>query len=550
MLTELYCDAFKPSCPQPITFTPGLNIVLGTKGATNSIGKSTTLMIIDYVFGGDDYLRLSKDVKHNIGDHTFKFAFDFGGERHYYMRGTQNPNEITVCDSSYTPIATQPLADFRNVLANGYGVSGNGATWRNMVSGSFRIWQRDNDKTTLPLSTHRSDTHRAGITRLLALFGVLGEVHEALKLEEEAKAAVEAARVASQHYALNIANNMGEVERNLKRIGLLEQQIAELGATFSTVNKSEMSAEQAKIVASLRREETPLLRQQTRLINQLNALNANTELAKRNRASTVIEQLSEFFPDADLARLEQVEEFRKTVKGIVTKQAKKQIAQTKEQLTAVKQRLHRLDAQIAEIVEPDSIDMKTADSYHILKTELGRLKAANKAYEKKREFQEQKKAAEARVEKDSKGLLKDIEKKMNRALKHIDGQFTKEQRNPPKLTLTSIDKYAYAIADDTGTGSGYRSLLSFDIALLEESSLPVIIEDSMMFKQIETDAVERIVTHLDIYNTKQVFIALDEIDKYDKPTQEIIQAHTRLKLGPGSEALFGREWGKKTNDAK
>ncbi|WP_277035133.1 DUF2326 domain-containing protein [Propionimicrobium lymphophilum] len=545
MLTELYCDAFKPSCPKPITFTPGLNIILGTKGATNSIGKSTMLMILDYVFGGDDYLRLSKDVKHNIGDHTFKFAFDFKGERHYYMRGTQSPNEITVCDSSYTPITTQPLKDFRDVLAIGYGVSANGTTWRNMVSGSFRIWQRDNDKTTLPLSTHRSDTHRAGITRLLALFGVLGEVQEALLLEEEAKAAVEAAKVAAQHYSLNIAKNKKEVEENLKRIEQLEQQVKELEATFHTANKSEMSAEQAKIVAGLRREETPLLRQQTRLINQLNALNANTELAGKNRASTVIEQLAEFFPEADLARLEQVEHFRKNVKNIVTKQAKKQIAQAEEKLAAVQQNLRKVNAQIAEIVEPGSIDIKTADSLHVLKSELGRLKAANKAYEKKREFEEQKRLAQERVEKDSKNLLKDIEKKMNHALKHIDGQFTKEQRNPPKLTLKSIDKYAYAIADDTGTGSGYRSLLSFDIALLEESSLPVSIEDSMMFKQIETDAVERIVAHLSTYEMKQAFIALDEIEKYDKSTQEIIQAHTRLKLGPGCEALFGREWGKK-----
>ena len=60
MLVEIHCDEFmsygKPR--KPIIFHEGLNTVLGGQSADNSIGKSTFLLIIDYVFGGDTYCLL------------------------------------------------------------------------------------------------------------------------------------------------------------------------------------------------------------------------------------------------------------------------------------------------------------------------------------------------------------------------------------------------------------------------------------------------------------------------------------------------------------
>lgn len=52
MLKEINCPQFiKPT----IIFTKGLNSILGDDVSTNSIGKSTFLMIIDFVFGGNTF---------------------------------------------------------------------------------------------------------------------------------------------------------------------------------------------------------------------------------------------------------------------------------------------------------------------------------------------------------------------------------------------------------------------------------------------------------------------------------------------------------------
>ena len=60
-----------------IVFYEGLNAIVGDDIASNSIGKSTMLMIIDFVFGGDDYISKNHDVVDNLGHHDFRFIFNF-----------------------------------------------------------------------------------------------------------------------------------------------------------------------------------------------------------------------------------------------------------------------------------------------------------------------------------------------------------------------------------------------------------------------------------------------------------------------------------------
>ena len=53
MLVEVMCDEFKDhGKPRGrISLKPGLNTVMGSASGSNSIGKSTFLMIIDFIFG-------------------------------------------------------------------------------------------------------------------------------------------------------------------------------------------------------------------------------------------------------------------------------------------------------------------------------------------------------------------------------------------------------------------------------------------------------------------------------------------------------------------
>ena len=84
MLKMISCNKFKNNA-KVITFHNGLNIVKGDGEKSNSIGKSTLLMIIDFCFGGRDYPKVENKTISFVGDHNIDFVFEFRNSvEHWY----------------------------------------------------------------------------------------------------------------------------------------------------------------------------------------------------------------------------------------------------------------------------------------------------------------------------------------------------------------------------------------------------------------------------------------------------------------------------------
>ena len=66
--------------------------MLGDKAVQNSIGKSTFLLVVDFCFGGDDYInpKICK-AKDKLHSHIINFAFKFGVARHAKSEKCKNP---------------------------------------------------------------------------------------------------------------------------------------------------------------------------------------------------------------------------------------------------------------------------------------------------------------------------------------------------------------------------------------------------------------------------------------------------------------------------
>ena len=62
---------------------------------SNSIGKSTFLMVIDFVFGGSDYLESNADTF--VGEHEIYFTFRFGHTLHRFCRKTIEKDVVYLC---------------------------------------------------------------------------------------------------------------------------------------------------------------------------------------------------------------------------------------------------------------------------------------------------------------------------------------------------------------------------------------------------------------------------------------------------------------------
>ena len=116
MLYEIVCDKFKT---KKVLFNSGLNTVLGTNEGDNSIGKSSFLLIVDFVFGGTTYAK-SEDIIKNIGEHSIKFAFKFSNKMHYFCRSVNHLNEVYLCDENYNNIEKISLKEYCQWIGEQY----------------------------------------------------------------------------------------------------------------------------------------------------------------------------------------------------------------------------------------------------------------------------------------------------------------------------------------------------------------------------------------------------------------------------------------------
>ena len=148
MLKRIQCDEFKTfdgAVRPPIEFHKGLNAVIGNESGTNSVGKSTFLMILDFVFGGDDYIRKSKEVHKNILPHQIRFEFEFEGQSYYFYRATDDYRAVFRCDQDYKPLedGEMTVAQYCDFLAEKYGLVSDGLTFRGAVSRFIRVDRRE-----------------------------------------------------------------------------------------------------------------------------------------------------------------------------------------------------------------------------------------------------------------------------------------------------------------------------------------------------------------------------------------------------------------------
>ncbi len=153
-----------------------MNVVNGAEFGTNSIGKSTFLMAIDFCFGGDDYVEKLKNVAKNVGDHEINFAFEFKQQIYYFNRATSNPSIVTICDEHYNKSKdTWSINEFLKWLNINYS-NPTSLSFRAMISLYLRIYNRENLSETLPLKSFNNQTEGQSIEILLKLYDLFDPI--------------------------------------------------------------------------------------------------------------------------------------------------------------------------------------------------------------------------------------------------------------------------------------------------------------------------------------------------------------------------------------
>lgn len=545
MLKKISCELFKVNGQkrEPIRFHKGLNIILGGGTGVNSIGKSTMLLIIDFVFGGNTYL--SSDAVKQLGNHNIEFVFEFDGIDYRFVRSTAQANSIFRVDENDNILNEIDLQDFTDWLCKKYKMDLPGLKFRNTISRFFRIYGKKNYDEFRPLQdTGQSENQEKAIRVLVALYNQYAEIEAFEQQLKTAEARIDAFRKARRYQFIPSAvDGMKKYEENIQIISELKRKKSELELSgeqsFSEeeVKKAEQTNELRMAIQDARRK----LRHKE---NDLHLISLNlTQGVYPTEAD--LKNLQEFFPEANLAKILDVERFHNKIQAILHDELEAEQEKIKEEIQPLKEVIESLQKALENIQPSMAFSQEFLNTYTELDRRIHKLEDENEAFETRNRLQNEKKQASDRLKSQTGMVLNEINSKVNSSMAEISDVVSQGLDNPPVLNIKEYNSYSFETPKDTGTGTNFKGMLIYDLATLRNTVLPAMAHDSLLFVNISYETVERILQLYANETDKQIFIAFDRADSYDREAQDIVKKNTVLKLDNDEEALFGWKWSRK-----
>ncbi|MCM1003547.1 MAG: DUF2326 domain-containing protein [Candidatus Gastranaerophilales bacterium] len=534
MLLEIYCEQFHQ---KKVTFNTGFNVVLGTETADNSIGKSTFLLIVDFVFGGSTYTKAT-DIIDNIGKHDIYFSFKFDNKIYKFCRNNIDSNVVWECDKNYQKIKSMETSNYCKWLDNMYDMCLPDLSFRDAVGRYIRVYGKKNCGEDKPLHYYPSEKAENACYALLKLFNA----YEPLKtLQEQANKSTEKYQIYTRAQTLNLVAKITKpvYEENKNKIIKINEDLESLSAGFEQglldvdVVASEEAIHWKDILSKAQRAKS-------KLKNKFNIIDENGNY-KFSSVSKSFDDLKKYFPDTNIAKIEEIEAFHNKIATIFKSELKVEKNKLQEELNEYDSIINTCKIKLQELIKNPSLSRMVLSRHTDLLKERDMLVKQNEAYEQLTSLQTQKKTDIERLKTMKTTQFAVIETQINQEMTKLNNDIYGGTCNAPFLNFTDKN-YKFFTPNDTGTGIACKGLVVFDISVMNLTSLAILVHDSVILKQISDEAIEEILK-LYIATNKQVIIALDKQNSYTAKTTELLNNNAVLKLGSNGNELFGKSWG-------
>ncbi len=203
------------------------------------------------------------------------------------------------------------------------------------------------------------------------------------------------------------------------------------------------------------------------------------------------------------------------------------------------EKIEEIDLKISSLLSNVSRPKYIVDKIYELTIESNKLKNENRFYQEKIDITEEVKEIEIDIDALIGDVLAEIEVQINKELIEINEKIHDKGKKIPKIRL-GRKTYQFYHSSNTGTGKSYADLIEFDLSILKLTTLPFLIHDSILFKNIEDVAVDKIIEQYSDFNN-QIFISIDGIGKYDKKSIKTLNESKVLELSKNRK-LFNKDW--------
>ena len=540
MLIEIRSSVLRDG---PLKFGDGLNVVIGDKKATNSIGKSTVLMLVDFAFGGSAFLEYKKDAIQVLGQHFYEFSFIFGAETYYFKRYTTSPDFVHICDRNYSSQKTIGLDEYLEWLKKQYVPVKLGLTFRAFVGTFSRIWPKDNIKIAeKPLHAVAGQGAGDAVNILIKIFERFGEIETAqneLKKKEDEKKSLKKA------FYYSIVDKVGKRQfaKNESELDKISSEVEEIKEDLSKYALNIREIIDANLL-DLKQNKDMLLEERLRVEEKLARISRNLSLNKHIK-SEQLDSLIDFFPDVNVERIAKIEEFHSEVAAFLKKELVESELTLKAQKQQIEIAIQEINAQITSQLSNYDNPTVLVDRVYELSQQWSKLKKENSVYLMQTRIEEEYDKSKEDLTSIKFGLVRELGKYINEEITLIVSRVYGDNSRSPTLTLTE-NSYKYELFEDTGTGKAFAGVVIFDLAIFALTDLPILIHDSPLYKNVENQVVANFIKEYARYQ-KQSFIALDEIDKYGVETATTLRANCVVELSD-TKVLYTEDWRHKNGE--
>lgn len=532
MLKEIKSEHF---IENTLKFSSGLNTVLGDNISTNSIGKSTLLMIIDFVFGGQSFLSNDSGVIKKIGHQKFFCKFEFEKVEYFFMRSTENSEIISFCDSEYNTLTENSVENFNKIIKEKYNINNQFLSFRKIVSTFSRIWGKENYNVDKPLQAFTKEPESTAITNLIKLFDLyetIVETESKIKEQDESKKVISGLH--KKNYVEKISKT--DYKKNEIELNRIQNDIVDIKENLLqyTLNIEELTS---KEMIEFKTEKSKFLQLQSNNLNKIRRLELNLE--QKSVKSKYFNKLSSFFENTNENKIQEIESFHNKIGTILKRELNNAKKILEDENEIIKEEILKIDLKISSLLENVKSPKFIVEKIYDLTIESNKISTVNKFYKEKEQVIVDLKQLNLDLEETITEILKSIEEKINTELIRINKEIHIGDKKIPKIKLNKRS-YSFDHQDNTGTGKSFSDLIEFDLVILKLTCLPFIIHDSILFKNVEDSAIDKITEQ---YSTeqKQIFISLDGINKYSNKTIQVLTENKVIQLD-NSRKLFNLDW--------
>lgn len=531
MLKSIECERLTQTS---LLFKEGLNTLIGADDAHNSIGKSSVLMLIDFAFAGDDFPEKCDDVIKNIGHFDVKITFEFD-KIYSFIRNTNKPDNVLCLEKN----EIWQLEKYRNFLQVMYGLDKLELSFRECVSAFFRIYQRNNYNEKEPLHIVPKESWSLIKKRLLKFF----DEYKKIELLESNKKTKEKNRM-----DINGTFNSGSVKKiTKKQFEKNKITIEDLNSKISNL-KETLSLNITDIYKILNDDNYNLMVEKEKLLKLLQKTKVSlhrieSNMLKKGKDTSALAAIMELIPSINIDKLNNIDKFHNGIATILNEQLKIDKAKLSEDLDFINSQIDSIDSKLKKNIELDNKNSVLLDILLELDQEQQTLKIQNKYFELSDNLKKEIDYINTNINTILVESISRIQIIINKSLAIFIKKIYPNNPIEPKLLINN-KKYIFDCGDDRGTGKGFSNLISLDLAFLDNTLLPCLIHDSLLFKNLGISAVENLIGTYCSFE-KQIFISIDEVKKYKKEMQQIVYNSMFLKLDKDNIA-FKVDWKKKT----